>query len=679
MKLHVYFLPLAVTSISSFSQVQAQTDDIEKITVTATRSQSSLLELDSNLYVVDSDALKLVEHEHISQLMVRVPGGWISRGNGQEHLSAIRSPVLTGAGGCGAFFMAQDGISLRAPGFCNTNQLFDANTEQASRVEVLRGPASTLYGSNAVHGVVNVLMPSPFDDSQSNIGVTLGPHDYLRGDFSASTHDDEQGFMIFGNAAKDGGYKDDSGFEQQKINLVHHYRSENLSIKSVVAATNLNQDTAGFIKGDEAYKDSALKRDNPNPEAFRDSQSFRAYSQIKYSIDNNTSFSITPFARWSDMTFLQHFLPWQSVEENSQKGFGFQSQYEKTYNNLVWLAGLDVDATEGKLKEHQAQPFSPSVPEGEHYDYDVDASVYSPFTKLIWSASDKLQVSAGIRYEHTEYDYNNNLSDGSACAETVDNCRFTRPANQKVDYQEVSYQVGANYALTPNQRLYGQFSTGYRAPQATELFRLQAGQSIADLDAENIKAIEIGLRGQSGALFYDVNVFSMDKDNFIFQDTNRQNISNGKTVHNGFEFALNYQFTENFYVNANGTIANHKYDSPLTLSRVNIQGNEIDTAPQHMGSMQFGWKNEQGKQIELEWMHLGNYYANPENTAEYSGHNLLNLRASVDINEQLSVSARLLNLTDEDYAERADFAFGSYRYFVGEPRAVFFSLRYKFN
>ena len=64
--------------------------------------------------------------------------------------------MLTGAGGCGAFFIAQDGISLRAAGFCNVNQLFDANTEQAQRLEVLRGPGSTLYCSNAVQGVLNI-------------------------------------------------------------------------------------------------------------------------------------------------------------------------------------------------------------------------------------------------------------------------------------------------------------------------------------------------------------------------------------------------------------------------------------------------------------------------------------------------------------------------------------------
>jgi len=68
----------------------------------------------------------------------------------------------------------------------------------------------------------------------------------------------------------------------------------------------------------------------------------------------------------------------------------------------------------------------------------------------------------------------------------------------------------------------------------------------------------------------------------------------------------------------------------------------------------------------------------PENSAQYSGHNLVNWRTSWHINNNLSVSARVINLLDEDYAERADYSFGNYRYFVGEPRSVYISTSYRF-
>ena len=122
-----------------------ESNPLDTITVTATRVEAPLSTQSSSLSVVTKQDIEQVSAVHISELMVRVPGVWITRGNGQEHLTAIRSPVLTGAGSCGAFYMAEDGVPVRPTGFCNVNQLFDTNSEQAQRIEVLRGPGTVLH------------------------------------------------------------------------------------------------------------------------------------------------------------------------------------------------------------------------------------------------------------------------------------------------------------------------------------------------------------------------------------------------------------------------------------------------------------------------------------------------------------------------------------------------------
>lgn len=662
-----------------FANSQTSLSDIETVSISTTRQSTDFFNQASNFSAISGADIEALQHEHINQLFNQVPGGWVSRGNGQEHLTALRSPVLTGAGGCGAFFMAQDGISVRALGFCNTNQLFDLNTEQAAGLEVIRGPGSVLYGSNAVHGVINLLTPDAFSASPLSLSLELGPHDYSRAKFSLAKQSEHNAFLLYGNASNDGGYKDESGYDQQKVNLIHQFSREQLSIKNVFAASNLNQETAGFVQGFEAYKDEDLKRSNPNPEAFRDSQSVRAYSVINYQLDANSSISVKPYLRWADMQFLQHFLPWQPLEENSQQSIGAQTQYSAERENLQYIVGFDWDLTQGELSETQAEDFAPHLPQGQHYDYQVNSTVYSPFGQVFWHPTSDLTMNVGVRFERTNYDYDNKLSDGSACAAEVDNCRFTRPADQEISYSQWSYQAGLNYKMAAQQSLYLNIANGYRAPQATELFRLQAGQQSTDLDAEEIDSIELGWRAQYHQLFVDVAIFSMEKSNFIFQDTERQNISNGETSHQGLELSLRYDFADNWYVKGNATLAEHQYNNSLTLSREDILHNEIDTAPQHMGSAQLGWKIKGQHLIELEWVHVGNYFVNPENTAEYEGHNLLNLRSQWQISQPLSVSARLINFTDQDYAERADFGFGNYRYFVGEPRAFYLGIHYRLD
>jgi iron complex outermembrane receptor protein len=653
-------------------------NEIETITVSANRQNTPLIDVAGNVTRLDQEVLGLIEQEHIQQSVVRIPGAWISRGNGQEHLTAIRSPVLTGAGGCGAFFMAEDGISLRAPGFCNANQLFDANSEQAASIEAIRGPSSTLYGTNAVHGVLNILSVDAFNEASNYLALDVGPHNYLRNKFSLATQGEQHAFVAYGNVTSDGGYKDDSGFEQQKINLIHQYQEGKLRTKSMLAVSNLNQQTAGFIQGFEAYKDDDLKQQNPNPEAYRDAKSLRAYSKIEYTPNDDTSFSLMPYVRWNDMQFLQHFFPWQPVEDNAHKSIGLQAQYNKTYQDLHLTSGFDWDYSVGELQETQAEDFSPTLPAGQHYDYRVKASIYSPFAQINWQVMDRTQIIAGLRYEHTDYDYDNKLSNGSACAPEVEGCRFSRPSDQVISYKEWSSKLALNHQFLADHAFYGQLSRGYRAPQVSELFRLQAGQTSADLNAETINSFEMGFRGQWQALFYDLSLFAMNKHNFIFQDSERQNISNGKTTHRGAEFAVKYDFSKNFYLTLAGTLATHKYANELTLSRENILGNFIDTAPKHTGSAQLGWVTDAGHTLELEWVKMASYFLDPENSAEYTGHSVINLRASFLLSERLTLSARLLNLSDEDYAERADFAFGNYRYFVGEPRSLFAGIKYQF-
>lgn len=668
------------TALVSFT-LMAEQSPLETITVTGVKSQTPLQDQSSNLGWVDDAEIALISPIHINESMSRIAGTWVSRGNGQEHLTAIRSPVLTGAGSCGAFYMAEDGIALRAPGFCNSNQLFGVNSEQAARIEVVKGPGSVVYGANAVHGVINILSPDIVALADYGIALDLGPHDYGRLKIQGKTEAGNHQLGIYGMSDKDGGYKEESGYAQQKVNLLHQYTANRFSSRNRLSYTNLNQETAGFIQGFEAFKDPALKQSNPNPEAFRDSKSVRGYSENTWQLSNHSALTSTPYFRYHKMAFLQHFLPWKSLETNGHRSLGIKLNYTYQVENLSVTTGVDVDYTEGWLAETQAQPFSATIPQGSHYDYTVDATTISPFIEAYWQLSNATQLTLGARFEEVEYDYENHLADGSACAPGVEGCRFSRPENQRRSFQNWSSRIGYRHQLVPNHYWYGQLSQGFRPPQATELFRLQAGQTIADIASEELTALETGLRGEFqgsfGELFYDVTLYTMDKDNFIFQDTQRQVVSDGETAHDGIELSTRWQFTESWSLAFSGTLAEHQYKNNVNISRgVDIAGNQIDTAPRTSGNMRLLWQQDQ-QFTELEWVYLGSHYLDPANTAEYKGHHLLNFRAGMALSEHTHIAMRLLNLTDNDYAERADFAFGNYRYFVGEPRSVYFSIEYR--
>ena len=652
---------------------------LETITVSASRQAVALKNTSSSISVVNDSELALVGHQHINQSLARIPGSWISRGNGQEHLSALRSPVFTGAGACGAFFMAEDGISLRAPGFCNVNQLFDANTEQAGQIEVVKGPGSVLYGANAVHGIINIISPDLFAQPLGYISQEIGPDDYYRSSFRASVAGQAHAFGIYGNFSHDGGYQQESGFEQQKINLLHQYQLDDFSAKTMFSASHINQQTAGFIRGQGAYKDDALRRSNPNPEAFRDSESWRVYSRLNWQLDSNSELQLTPYLRHTRMKFLQHYLPWQPLEKNSHESLGIKSLYSHQEQALSWHSGLDAQWTWGTLSQYQEDDFSLTIPQGAHYDYKVTSTSVSPFLDISWYAATKLTVNAGVRYDYIRYDYDNELSPGTACEPSVANCRFMRPQDQVRSFGHWSPRLGLVYAFNDRLSFYSELSRGFRAPHTSELFRLQAGQQSADLDTEQLNNMQFGMRGNFQKLSYDLGLYLMAKKHFIFLDTERQYVGNGETRHRGLEFSLSYPFNAQWTWSFSGSLASHEYANELQLSHVNIKDNEIDTAPKKMANTRLNWTPSGTIDWQLEWQYLGDYYLNPENTARYPGHHLLHLRGQMQLGDNWQVSLRLLNLLDKDYAERADFAFGSYRYFVGHPRSLYLTLRYQLN
>ena len=76
------------------------------------------------------------------------------------------------------------------------------------------------------------------------------------------------------------GYRDDSGYGQQKLHLAHVGEVNGWTLRNTLTATLLNQETGGFVRGFDAYEKGALRDTNPNPEAYRDAWSLRASSQL---------------------------------------------------------------------------------------------------------------------------------------------------------------------------------------------------------------------------------------------------------------------------------------------------------------------------------------------------------------------------------------------------------------
>jgi iron complex outermembrane receptor protein len=102
-----------------------------------------------------------------------------------------------------------------------------------------------------------------------------------------------------------------------------------------------------------------------------------------------------------------------------------------------------------------------------------------------------------------------------------------------------------------------------------------------------------------------------------------------------------------------------------------VNGNDVDTAPRDIHRAAVTWNPGARLAFEAEWLAVGEYWLDASNAHRYPGHELLNLRGRWSMAPDWALTLRLNNALDRDYADRADFAFGSYRYFPGRGRALF--------
>ena len=637
---------------------------LNSLIVTGKRAESLKQNMPGNIKVILEDETFI----HPVEALARVPGVMMHRGSGVEHLTAIRSPVLVGGAGAGSFLFMEDGIAFRAAGFSNVNALLDAQNEHSERIEVIRGPGPAMYGSNAVHGLVNFITTSPYD-ANSDMQVRFGSYGRYRftSNINSQNKGTEKAYRLGVTlSGETEGYRAASGFDQQKIKFQSGWQGgADTNYRLIISANHLEQETAGYAS---SYRDRQVAKMNTDDNAFRNAESFRAALYTETSLPGNKTLRLTPYIRYHDMRFLMHFLASADPEEsNRHYSFGVQSAITQKFDDSEFLSelvyGLDVEATEGELTQIQTRPAQFGFLPGIHYDYSVKAETFAGFIQGEMPMGKASLLTAGLRGEHTSYTYDNKTSDGTFG-------RFFRPADRGDDFLTWSPKLGW-VSKIEQQTFFANLTRGHRAPQTTDLYRLRNGQTPETLKAEEIDSFEIGMRGfivkSTASLSYEIAVYKMQKKHFHFRDSNSENVSNGKTDHEGIELDLQFRPTQNLTLSSQLTYAVHSYDFSHAPNGI-VKGRDIDTAPRRLGHVTAIWTPDDVSSFKLSWQHIGKYFTDERNSNTYSGHEVVDVTLAREIADGAFLSLSVINLFDEKFAKRADYAFGNARFFPGEAR-----------
>jgi len=683
------FILVLCAALLAQAAIAADNAQIEETTVRVSAAPLDASDFLIGYSRIDADTLERTRWAHPNELFVRVPGLWISRGSGQEHLTALRSGVLTGAGACGSVLLLEDGIPVRPAGFCNVNNLFETALELSDAVEVLRGPTVATFRGNPLYGAINTVNSTTGGTPWMEAEVGSEAHRTFKARGSALVAD--HALQVLGKITASDGVRDAVSHREQKLKIVDRVRLGNWRTMTSLTLTNLDQQTGGYVLGGNAYKSSALKTTNPNPEAYREAWSARFASHWQRLYGQASELTIAPYARASEMEFLQHFLPGQPTESNGQTSLGAIVQFSRVAEDLEWSIEGQVEWADIWLEEVQANPTTGSRflvetrPAGRHYDYDVSSRLASLSARVTASATERLDLHAGLRARYLGYDYENNWltgntrDDGSTCG--FGGCLYTRPASRDDDFTDIGGMLGLRYRLSEGAEVWLSAGSGFRAPQATELYRLQRGQLLTSLTSEKRDSVELGLAWHRSLASLATSAYAARSENLIFRDAEGRHVSQGKTKSVGVESEAPAGSTRFGTFELTESWSRHQYDFDQAVGggEVIASGNDVDTAPRFMGSSH--WRKSWSAKFssDLELVFLGEYWMNAQNTHQYGGHRLLNLRLGWQVRDNTHIHARITNLLDRDYAHRADFAFGNQRYFPGLPRQVHVGIRVDMN
>ncbi|NQZ57663.1 MAG: TonB-dependent receptor, partial [Lentisphaeraceae bacterium] len=520
--------------------------------ISATNRLESLFDTSLSIGRVEGEDIDKIRPAHPSEVVNRIPGVFVNNLGGESHFTAIRNNLSTGAN----YLFLENGVPTRSTGFFNHNALYEINVPQSSGVEVIKGPGSALYGSDAMHGVINVQSGKIPDDRLIKLGLEYGTNNWYRQLFTYGDRiNDEHAFRVDVNNTLSKGWRINSEYSRQSVTAQWLWTpSDDFTMKSVFSYTFVDQSLqSGLTKED--WKDNP--EDNYYRLPGRDVESFRFSTKMTKKLDETSEINFTPYYRnsftyglipsWKLSTFSNN----SEIYDSGFYSFGTLISYVKDFETMdsTLILGFDYDYSPGKYSKEKIE-FTSANSNGNKYfldysktgeminDFDATYSSYSPYIHYEFSPLENLRIDTGLRYDYASFDLDQHLSGATAIE------------NTKVNFDQFSPKFGFNWDFSEDHQLYGSYRRGFRAPSASALFVADASEGSTDLEATIVDSFELGLRGFiTEDISYDLTAYTMfKKDDIVtYRDPNTKEetaTNNGETEHRGVELGINWRATD---------------------------------------------------------------------------------------------------------------------------------------
>lgn len=599
----------------------AKVYEIGEIVVTGTRNETDVRHLSQTVSVVNRTKIEnAMQPSLLPVLTEQVPGLFVtSRGVMGYGVSggAAGSISLRGLSGGSARMMVMiDGHPQYAGIF--GHPIADAyQSFLAEKVEVLRGPASVLYGSNAMGGVVNIVTRKmEHDGVNTDFHTGYGSYNTLETELTNRFRKKRLSTVFSASYNRTDGHRDDMGFEQYGgYGKIGYDLTSNWNLRADINMTHFNASYPGPVSAPLSDGDQRITR-----------------GVTSLSLANQyekTSGTVSFFCNWGNHWINDGYTP--SAGEGP-KDYRFQSRdnmmgisvYQSTqlFKGNRTTVGADWFKYGGRAWNEYIDGDKKGTTSSLVDKHENELAAYIDFRQ---SLSEWLTANAGLRADH----------------------------HSRIGTEWIP-QAGLAFHLPRTIELKLSASKGFRYPILREMYMFPPQNP--DLKPESMWNYELAFsQSLSGGRFiYGVNLFYIDGKNLIVTLPNPNgsgmlNQNSGEIINKGIEFQLAYRIDRNWSVDANYSYLDMK--------------NPVVAAPEHKlyagASFSYGRWN-----VSTGFQYIGKLYTQtePVKTEDFI---LWNLRASLRVNSWLEIWGRGENLLAQRYEINAGYPMPKATFMVG--------------
>jgi len=634
-----YVMLFAVFLISAFSSAQTgivqKTDSsgfykLTDVVITATLTSSNTIELANSISTIDSAELTNRNSFNTFDVLKNEYGMSFSQ---QGTKASVSNVYIRGANSSHTLVLI-DGVEVNLPSDpSNFYNFFSLPTENISRIEVLRGPQSTLYGSNALAGVINIISAQGTGKPVFNFSAEGGSYNTFKGTLSSLGKIDKFNYSIALSKIKSDGYSaaadkyntdlfnsfERDGYQLDNINSILGYEfSDNFKTDFVIRFNKSKSDLDQSMGSPEFWDD---------PTYIFEQEEFFIRGQGKLGLlDNkwNQKFGITYFSNIRDYSFdtsaASAYSSWSNYDGKKYKA-DWQNDFQFFKNNLI-SAGVEFEIEEMASEYYLISSFNP--PDYASIIPKTNVNTFGIYLQDQFKVGESFFGTVGIRI-------NENSQFGSA---------FT-------------YRIAPAYMFwQTGTKLKASLGTGFKAPSLFYLNDPLYGNE--DLNPEKSLGWDVGIEQffwSEGFSFGATYFFNKFDDMFGFDPITFKAVNINKAQTNGVEI-----FTKAVLAQGLDAKANYTYTNAIDKSENTPDfDKKLVRRPEHKAGLFLSYSFTESANTNIEFIYVGEReepdFINYPSRIIMPDYFLINLAAHYDLFSFLRLQGRIENLLDKQYEE----------------------------